>query len=94
VQLRLDRFQKADVAGVAANGWRPMGRPADARWPLIKVVLHPSLRPNFPLGQLTNARSWCSVLEPCAQRPKRSWIRGHRIACKRPEPRPPLDSDP
>jgi len=91
VQLRLDRFPKADVAGRCCNGWRH-GRPADAPVALIKVVPGIELAAELPPGQLHQPRGAGAVAGPCAQRPKPAGSGAPESACKRPRnARPPLD---
>jgi len=79
VQLRLDRFQKADVPALLQRV-AAMAAPADAPVALIKVVPASSLRPNFPLGQLTNREElgqWLEALRTAAQT---ELDQGHRIS--------------
>lgn len=79
VQLRLNRFQSVDVPDqlqrVAA-----LAAPADAPAVRITVVPAASLRPSFPLGQITNAeelQQWLEALRVAAQA---ELDQGHRIS--------------
>lgn len=79
VQLRLDRFQKADVPALLQRV-AALAAPADAPGPPIKVVTALSLKPDFPLGQITNSgelQQWLEALRVAAQAELDA---GHRIS--------------
>ena len=79
VQLRLDRFQKADVPALLQRV-ATLAAPADAAAVPIKVVPASSLRPNYPLGQITDGQElqqWLEALRVAAQA---ELDQGHRIS--------------
>ncbi len=79
VQLRLDRFQKADVPALLQRV-AAMAAPADAPAALIKVVPASSLKPDFPLGQITSREELGQWLEALRSAAQAELDQGHRIS--------------
>jgi len=79
VQLRLDRFQKSDVPALLQRV-AALAAPTDTPPVPITVVPASSLKPNFPLGQITNSQELQQWLEALRASAKAELDQGHRIS--------------
>jgi len=79
VQLRLDRFQKSDVPALLQRV-AALAAPTDTPPVPITVVPASSLKPNFPLGQITNSQELQQWLEALRASAQAELDQGHRIS--------------
>ena len=79
VQLRMDRFQKLDVPALLQRV-AALAAPTDTPPVPITVVPASSLKPNFPLGQITNSQELQQWLEALRASAQAELDQGHRIS--------------
>ena len=79
VQLRMDRFQKSDVPALLQRV-AALAAPTDTPPVPITVVPASSLKPNFPLGQITNSQELQQWLEALRASAQAELDQGHRIS--------------